>query len=155
MKTGHNSAKFQSYGKRESIVMLLTCGSHNIIPYREFIIRPWRGFFLSRGGRYMESSAQHLFISLKLLNYIVWFYSQGQCPHSPAVLLGPGVPAVQGWEHRWSHPTLFSEDQRASSEAISANPQRAFADYQRFIRALFMPEYVEPAEAAQLVKKPR
>ena len=52
-------------------------------------------------------------------------------------------------------PTLFGEDIIASKSAISANPERAFSDFQRLVRAFFMPETLQPEEAPNFVKKPR
>ena len=52
-------------------------------------------------------------------------------------------------------PTLFGEDINASKSAISANPERAFSDFQRLVRAFFMPETLQPEEAPNFVKKPK
>ena len=52
-------------------------------------------------------------------------------------------------------PTCFGEDPGTSIAAISANSERAFADYQRLVRAFFMPETIQPEDATSLVKKPR
>ena len=52
-------------------------------------------------------------------------------------------------------PTLFGEDITASKAAISANSERAFSDYQRLVRAFFMPETLQLEEAPGFVKKPR
>ena len=52
-------------------------------------------------------------------------------------------------------PTLFGEDINASKSAISANSERAFSDFQRLVRAFFMPETLQPEEAPNFVKKPR
>ena len=52
-------------------------------------------------------------------------------------------------------PTCFGEGPSASIAAISANSERAFADYQRLVRAFFMPKTIQPEDATSLVKKPR
>ena len=38
---------------------------------------------------------------------------------------------------------------------MTANLARSHKDYQRIIKAFFMPELVQPAEAVEMVKKPR
>ena len=52
-------------------------------------------------------------------------------------------------------PTCLWEDPGASITAISNNSKRAFADYQRLVRAFFKPETIQPEEATNLGKKPR
>jgi len=52
-------------------------------------------------------------------------------------------------------PTFFTEDQEAAKEAMTTNPARTHKDYQRIIKAFFMPELVQPGEAVQIVRKPR
>ena len=49
----------------------------------------------------------------------------------------------------------IGEDITASKAAISANSERAFSDYQRLVRAFFMPETLQLEEAPGFVKKPR
>ena len=51
--------------------------------------------------------------------------------------------------------TLFAEDVEATTAAITANPAKAYADYQRIVRAFFMPETVDSSDAEAIVKKPR
>ena len=52
-------------------------------------------------------------------------------------------------------PTLFTEDEQASLDALSENVARAHADIQRMARAFIMTETVTPEEAAGIAKKPR
>ena len=51
--------------------------------------------------------------------------------------------------------TLFAEDVEATTTAITANPAKAYADYQRIVRGFFMPETVDNSDAEAIVKKPR
>ena len=52
-------------------------------------------------------------------------------------------------------PTFFGEDPGASIAAISNNSEQAFTNYQRLVRAFFMPETIQLEDSPNLVKKPR
>jgi len=52
-------------------------------------------------------------------------------------------------------PTLFTEDVESATAAITKDVARAHQDLARISRVFFVPEHVNMAKAALLVKKPR
>ncbi len=52
-------------------------------------------------------------------------------------------------------PTLFTEDVESATAAITKDVARAQQDLARISRVFFIPEHVNMAKAALLVKKPR
>ncbi len=52
-------------------------------------------------------------------------------------------------------PTLFTEDVESATAAITKDVARAHQDLSRISRVFFVPEHVNMAKAALLVKKPR
>jgi hypothetical protein len=52
-------------------------------------------------------------------------------------------------------PTLFTEDVESATAAITKDVARAHQDLARISRVFFIPEHVNMAKAALLVKKPR
>ncbi len=52
-------------------------------------------------------------------------------------------------------PTLFTEDVESATAAITKDVARAHQDLSRISRVFFIPEHMNIAKAALLVKKPR
>ena len=70
------------------------------------------------------------------IEIILSFFLQWQSPHSAAAILAPGVQDVRGWEGGRPHPLPVWQNHAASLAAIYSIYKRAFAVYQKMVRAL-------------------